>query len=229
MATEDGRGAGTSGSLPRVVPRTYRADVYAGLRHAILDGTLAPGAPLVERRISEEMGVSRAPVREALRKLEEDGLVVTIPYKGTYVTRVTPEVMDEILSLRTVLEVYAALRALPRLEPAGLERLRALVDDMEQAGEHDEPERLDELHTQFHRALYEQAGSGLLLQFWGMMETQLHLYSRVHQRAYESLREYAAAHRVLVQALEWGNPELVRERVLAHLGAKTDVLLRRPR
>jgi DNA-binding GntR family transcriptional regulator len=223
MPSEDGH------VLPRVVPRTYRSDVYQGLRQAILEGTLPPGAPLVERRISEEMGVSRAPVREALRQLEDEGLVVTIPYKGTYVTRVTPEVMDEILSLRTVLEVYALERALPRLKSEGVEPLRELIGEMERAGESDDPERLDELHNQFHRTLYERAGNGLLLQFWASMESQLRLYSRVHQRAYTTLREYASAHRSLVEALESGDLGKARQRVLEHLGEKTAGLLSRSR
>lgn len=218
------RGSQRSG-LPRVVPRTYRSDVYQGLRQSILDGSLPAGAALVERRISDEMGVSRAPVREALRKLEEDGLVVTIPYKGSYVTRVTPEAMDEILSLRSVLEVYAVERALPRLKADGLRRLQSVVEQMEDAGERDDPERLDDLHSRFHRMLYERAGNALLLQFWGSMEAQLRLYARIHQRMYESLREYASAHRELVEALAGGEPDTVRQRVLSHLGHKTELLL----
>jgi DNA-binding GntR family transcriptional regulator len=215
--------------LPRVVPRTYRSDVYNGLRQSILDGSLPPGAPLVERRISDEMGVSRAPVREALRKLEEDGLVVTIPYKGSYVTRVSPEAMDDILSLRTVLEVYAVERALPRLRPDGLKRLRGIVEQMEEAGAGEDPERLDDLHSRFHRMLYERAGNALLLQFWSSMESQLRLYSRVHQRMYASLHDYASAHRELCDALEAGHADEVRASVLAHVGHKTELLLPRVR
>lgn len=228
MSAERARPARHVGNgLPRLEPHTYRADVYASLKSAILDGTLGPGDALVERRISEEMGVSRAPVREALRKLEEDGLVVTIPYKGTYVTRVTPNAMEEILSLRSALEVYAALRSLPRLGDVGLGRLRGYVDEMESAGLADDSERLDDLHSVFHRAVYEAANNSLLLQFWASMEAQLRLYSRVHQRAYESLRDYAAAHRVLVDAFVSGDPERVRADVLEHLGARTEVLLHR--
>lgn len=218
---------GVTNGLPRLAPRTYRADVYASLKAAILDGSLGPGDALVERRISEEMGVSRAPVREALRRLEEDGLVVTIPYKGSYVTRVSPTAMEEILSLRSALEVYAAARALPRLEHDGLARLDLIVDEMEAAGAAEDAERLDDLHAQFHRAVYEMASNSLLLQFWGSMESQLRLYSRVHQRAYESLRDYATAHRELVQAFASGDADLVRSRVLDHLGARTEPLLHR--
>ncbi|GAC1325901.1 MAG: hypothetical protein NVSMB2_24700 [Chloroflexota bacterium] len=75
--------------------------------------------------------------------------------------------------------------------------------------------------------MYEQAANSLLLQFWGSMEAQLRLYSRVHQRAYESLREYALAHRVLVDAFASGDADRVRAEVLEHLGARTDVLLHR--
>jgi DNA-binding FadR family transcriptional regulator len=77
--------------------------------------------------------------------------------------------------------------------------------------------------------LYERAGNALLLQFWSSMESQLRLYARIHQRMYESLREYASAHRELCDALEAGEADEVRERVLTHLGHKTELLLPRAR
>src|SRR5207302_6083210 len=101
--------------FPRLKPRPYRFDVVALIRQAILNGSLRAGAPLVEAQLAQEMGVSRAPIREALLKLGEQGLVVNIPYRGTYVTEVSPHRIRDIISLRAVLETLAAERSLPAL------------------------------------------------------------------------------------------------------------------
>src|SRR5262245_58408429 len=82
--------------LARLAPRVYGRDATAAIRRAILSGAFPPGSPLVERRIAEEMGVSRGPVREALHKLEEEGLVVTTPYKVTQVAEVGVKRIQEI-------------------------------------------------------------------------------------------------------------------------------------
>jgi DNA-binding GntR family transcriptional regulator len=224
-----------AGRLQRLEPRTFGRDVAAQLRAAILDGTLRSGSPLVERRIAQDMGVSRAPVREALRKLEEEGLVVTFPYRGTYVTQVTPRMVDEILSLRTVLDGFALERALPQLATRGVARLQDLLGQMVEAAARDDQDELVELHMAFHRTFYELADHELLLQFWKMMESQLRLYDRVHQQAYQSLEQYVAAHREIVELVS--EPDLyqlrlmlprLRQQFIAHITENVTELLPRP-
>src|SRR5437763_7354874 len=105
----------TSSRLARLTPRVYRLDAIAAIRRAILDGVFPPGSPLVERRIADEMGISRGPVREALHRLEQEGLVVTTPYKVTQVAEVGPKRIQEITALREVVEPLAVRQALPRL------------------------------------------------------------------------------------------------------------------
>ena len=222
-------GESPSAGLRRLSPRTYGRDVAASLRAAILNGTLRSGAPLVERRLADELGVSRAPVREALRVLEEEGLVVTFPYKGTYVRQVTPRTVDEILSLRGVLEGFAAERALPRLVEEHGERLRTLLDQMSRAAADGDEDALVELHMAFHRTFYELSDHSLLLQFWTIMETQLRLYDRVHQQAYASLEQYVQAHvgiadLVSAEGAERLLPQL-RHLLVEHITEKVEELL----
>src|SRR5579862_6119542 len=135
--------------FPRLSPRTYHQDVVASIRAAIHEGTLQGGTPLVERRIAEDMGISRAPVREALRQLEEEGLVVNIPFKGWYVTEVTPKTMEEIVSLRKAVESFAAERATVLAKAPDLTALRRLFGEMEDAAKRDAADELLELHLQF--------------------------------------------------------------------------------
>jgi DNA-binding GntR family transcriptional regulator len=213
------------GMFGRLAPRTFRGDVAASIRAAILDGTLRSGAPLVERRIAQEMGVSRAPIREALRLLEEEGLVVTFPYKGTYVTQVSPRMVDEILSVRTALDAFAADRAQPRLWDHGTQRLTQLQQQLVAAAESGDEDELVELHLAFHRAFYELADHDLLLQFWTTMESQMRLYDRVHQRAYSSLQEYAAAHQRIVEVLASGDLEDLKRVLVEHITENVSQLL----
>jgi DNA-binding GntR family transcriptional regulator len=209
----------------KLTPRTFRRDVAASIRAAILDGTLRSGAPLVERRIAQEMGVSRAPIREALRLLEEEGLVVTFPYKGTYVTHVSPRMVDEILSLRTALDAFAAERALPRLRHDGARHMTRLQRQLLAAAERADEDELVELHLAFHRAFYELADHDLLLQFWTTMESQMRLYDRVHQRAYASLQEYAEAHQRIVDVLATGNLTDLKKILVEHITENVSQLL----
>src|ERR1700755_86071 len=81
--------------------------VLAQIRQAILSGDLPAGSQLREAHIAEEMGISRSPVREALSRLEEEGLVEKVPFKGAYVASVSPETIAEIAAIRTLIEPYA--------------------------------------------------------------------------------------------------------------------------
>lgn len=211
--------------FPRLSPRTYHQDVAKSIRAAVNDGTLTGGTPLVERRIAEDMGISRAPVREALRQLEEEGLVVNIPFKGWYVTEVSPKAMEEIVSLRTAVESFAAERATVLAKPRDLEALRRLFGEMQRAADADAADELLELHLQFHRRFYELAGHDLLLQVWRTMEGQLRLYLRLHQLTYDTLPHYVKAHRPILNALAARDADALKIAIADHLGEHTDQLI----
>ncbi len=211
--------------FPRLSPRTYRQDVVASIRAAIHDGTLQGGTPLVERRIAEDMGISRAPVREALRQLEEEGLVVNIPFKGWYVTEVTPKAMEEIVSLRRVVEAFAAERTVELAKPADVRSLQRLHTEMETAANKDDADQVLELHLRFHGHFYELAGHDLLRQVWTTMESQLRLYLRLHQLTYDTLPHYVEAHRPIVDALAARDVEALKSAITDHLAEHTDQLI----
>jgi DNA-binding GntR family transcriptional regulator len=211
--------------FPRLSPRTYRQDVVQSIRAAISEGTLTGGTPLVERRIAEDMGISRAPVREALRQLEEEGLIVNIPFKGWYVTEVTPKAMAEIVSLRRVVEAFAAERAAEFVKPAEMRELQRLHAEMERAAAKDDPDGLLELHLRFHGRFYELAGHDLLRQVWTTMESQLRLYLRLHQLTYDTLPHYVEAHRPILDALLARDAEALKAAITEHLGEHTEQLI----
>jgi DNA-binding GntR family transcriptional regulator len=207
----------TTGRLTRLAPRVYRHDATEALRKAILEGVFPPGTALVERRIADELGVSRGPVREALRKLEEEGLVVNTPHKITQVAEVGPARIREITALREALEPLAVKLALGRIRREGLPELRLLLDDMRSAGARGERDTLIELHLAFHRTYYAMADNELLLQVWTLMEGQTRLHLHVHQLPTATLSEYAEHHQELLEAFEHGSTREITAAVTRHV------------
>jgi DNA-binding GntR family transcriptional regulator len=207
----------TPNRLSRLTPRIYRFDAIDAIRRAILDGVFPPGSPLVERRIADEMGISRGPVREALHRLEQEGLVVTTPYKVTQVAEVGPKRIQEITALREVVEPLAVRQALPRLRRDELAELKRLLADMRSAGARGERDNLIELHLAFHRSYYEMADNDLLLQLWTLMEGQTRLYLHVHHLAPETLTDYAEHHQELLHAFETGSLDEIDTAVAQHV------------
>jgi DNA-binding GntR family transcriptional regulator len=203
--------------LARLTPRVYRLDAVAAIRRAILDGVFPPGSPLVERRIADEMGISRGPVREALRKLEEEGLVVTTPYKVTQVAEVGPKRIHEITALREALEPLAARQTLARARPEALQEMHRLLGEMRVAGAAGERDTLIELHLAFHRTYYAMADNSLLAQVWTLMEGQTRLYLHVHHLPTETLSDYAEHHQELLQAFEGGLTDEIDTAVRQHV------------
>src|SRR5205823_13775688 len=116
--------------LTRLQQRTTPDTVADTLREAILDGSLPAGSQMREVHVAAELGISRAPLREALRRLEEQGLVVKIPFRGTFVTEVSEESIHDIARLRSVLEPWAIGQGLQTLQGERLRDLRALVTQL---------------------------------------------------------------------------------------------------
>jgi DNA-binding GntR family transcriptional regulator len=211
--------------LARLTPRIYRLDALAAIRRAILDGIFPPGSPLVERRVANEMGISRGPVREALHKLEEEGLVVTTPYRVTQVAEVGPQRIHEITALREALEPLAVSQTLARFRAQALAELRRLLNEMQSAGAAGERDNLIELHLAFHRTYYAMAENSLLLQVWTLMEGQTRLYLHVHHLPSETLSDYADHHVELFRALESQSPDGIDAAVRQHVARVRSRLL----
>jgi DNA-binding GntR family transcriptional regulator len=133
------------GSLSRVVSEQIRG--------RILDGTLKPGERLVEDRLSAELGVSRVPVREALRSLSAEGLVTLLPRRGATVVEVTPESVAELVEVRALLEGLNAKLAAQRHDPEIIEQLKDTLARGNQAAKTGTAEELAHLNAEFHERL----------------------------------------------------------------------------
>ncbi|MEM8729086.1 MAG: GntR family transcriptional regulator [Pseudomonadota bacterium] len=191
-----------------------RVQVADRLRNAILSGRLRPGMGLVETALAEQMNVSRAPIREAIQILENDGLVETIAYKGKRVKPLTAREVGETYSLREVFEVMAVRRVLDN--GASLDVLRKHCDEMTAAAEADDFEALIAADEAFHHALIRLADHDLLLASWKNLYLRIHQIMALRNRDERNLKEVAGNHPPIVQAIADGNADRAIELISEH-------------
>lgn len=200
-----------------VEQRTTTPDgVYRVLRDAILNGTVPPGGQLREAHIATDLGISRSPLREALTRLEEEGLVVKIPFRGAFVAEVSAQDIAEITSLRRLVEPYAAELSAEALRGPERARLMQTIEVLHHATrKNDIPTSID-AHLQFHRLFYECSGHGILQSMWSGWETKLRLYLTVDHRSYSDLHEIAVEHEALATLALEGDIDVFGRELARH-------------
>jgi DNA-binding GntR family transcriptional regulator len=198
--------------------RTMADNVFETVRHAILAGSFAPGSQLREAQMAAELGTSRAPLREALKRLEEEGLVVRIPFRGAFVAEVSAQAVSEIESLRVVLEPHAIEIALPVLATAaGRRELVEAVKTLAVRTREGDLAGSIESHLAVHRALYRAGGNSALFDIWQSWEAQLRLYLAVDHRSFAALTDVAKEHQRLLASIESGDLDRIRADVATHI------------
>src|SRR5262249_27549882 len=140
--------------------------VYEHLRVAIITAALPPGQKLIELEIAAQMGTSQAPVREALQRLEREGLVERQARSATFVSSISTNEMFELFSVRSSIEGFAIQRTVKKITPAQCDLLERLIEQMAQAGSRKDMATLAEYDMQFHRHLVEWSESAGLLRVW---------------------------------------------------------------
>lgn len=187
--------------------------VTSALRELILAGEFEPGAPLRQRDIAARLGVSATPVREALRRLESEGVVRIDPHRGATVAESSLGPVEENALIRAALESLAVEMAAERITPAQLDRVEAINSRIAALGEGDE--RYGSLNRDFHFAIYEAVGSPVLLSL-------MRLLWRSMPEGPKVLRSHAASveeHTLLVSALRAGDggraSRLIRRHIVA--------------
>ncbi|MDQ0340778.1 DNA-binding GntR family transcriptional regulator [Caldalkalibacillus uzonensis] len=168
------------------------------LREAILKGDFQPGERLVQDELAQELGVSRMPVREALRQLESEGLVVLEPHKGAIVKMLSLHEVEEIYTLRAMLESLALEKSIPLLTTEDIAELEHLLHKME--GGKDNAHQFIEANMQFHRLLFKgcswQRLKGLIRSLSHgvpnytpfLLEGQIHLSNQEHRAIVEAIK-----------------------------------------
>jgi DNA-binding GntR family transcriptional regulator len=197
--------------------RTTTPDgVYAVLRAAILDGTVPAGGQLREAHIAADLGISRSPLREALTRLEEEGLVVKIPFRGAFVVEVSARDVADIASIRVLVEPYAAELSAEALRGPERPGLMRTIEELHRATEkNDIPASID-AHLRFHRLFYDLSEHGILQSLWNGWETKLRLYLSTDHRSYSDLHELAVEHEKLAAVALEGDTDAFRQELANH-------------
>lgn len=156
-------------SAPHAAPtgrRVFREEIKDFLVEAILSGDLQPGDRIVETRVAQQLGVSQAPVREALRDLALIGFVTSLPFRETRVRQIADEDLVEIYAIRAALEGVAARAAATHIDQPTLARLDDLLDAMRKAAARDDQRAFAEADIAFHHLILEASGNRALSQLW---------------------------------------------------------------
>lgn len=210
------------------VERTnLRKLVHERVRQAILNGELAPGERFTETQLAEGLGTSRAPVREALRELEQESLIVPSGQRGYELRPVTPRDVEELCLLRVALERLAASMFSTRADDRDLARLQGIVDDMKTLDDKPRSQRRrDELDAEFHQQLVIASQHELLLRTWLTMRDRLTLAMRAVNLAWPVSPGFVQSHQKVVDALASGDPEKAQLAIERHIQDGVQKLLR---
>jgi DNA-binding GntR family transcriptional regulator len=191
---------------------TLRAEAFRAIRREILAGKLAPGTKLVEAELASRLGVSRNPIREAIGRLEQQGLVVSIPNRGTFIAQPTPEQVQDMFLLRAHLEHLALRLAFAHWHPAKFEPVGRVVEQMMHlvaTAKHLDDDVWGEfslLDTEFHTCLVEASNSTALLRAWetAAPTDMIFLYDRTRTVAFSraELEGMAERHRRVLHTLQ---------------------------
>lgn len=209
-----------NGKFARLPERATTPDgVYRVLRAAILDGTVPPGGQLREAQIAGDLGISRSPLREVLTKLDEEGLIVRVPFRGAFVAEVSAQDVAEITSLRLRVEPYAAELSLSAVRGPQRRALTKTTEDLRRATKKkDIPASID-AHLQFHRLFYDLSGHGALRSLWNGWESKLRLYYIIDTDSYSDLSDLAVAHERLADVVLEGDIDGFQQELARHFQA----------
>src|SRR5215212_893816 len=205
-------------TLPRISDDSRRHRVVAALRGEIVAGRLKPGDKLVESELSERMGVSRGPVREALRQLEQEGLVLLSPYRSTEVLGISQEEVEQVLvPIRLILERFAFSHALRRMNEEDFDRLEGLIREMSVAAERGDLDGIVETDVGFHEFVISKSGQPHCLQIWRAIIPRVRAYFYSDGLWRQNSEEVIDEHRELLLVLRTRDEARVLTEVDKHI------------
>ena len=159
-----------------ISPHLLSGQALARLRDAILDGSLEPGRELNQVALARQLGTSRGTLRAALSKLEAEGLVINVPYRGSHVTDLSPKLMRDLYGLRTAIEAHALRLAVPRCTDADLAHCSQLVEEMRRVVVDGTVQAVIDCDLALHRHFVALSGNEMLLQTWSRIQLRLRRY-----------------------------------------------------
>ena len=208
---------GSPGEFKRL---SLRDAVIERMKQAIIKGELVDGQKVTELELAEWLGVSRGLVREVIRELENAGILVNIPYRGTFVRSLTSERINELYTLRSLLEEYAIELAVERASDEELIQLREIATMMTHYARAGDANLLVETDLQFHLAIYGMSKHQMLIDTLERLSGQTHLFIQATKAMYaifSTLEDAANSHLVIIEALEKRDSSWARSVIRKHI------------
>jgi len=208
------------------LPRCLVEDIAAHLSDEIIEGKIQPGQQIIEADLQRTLGVSRAPLREALLKLEGQGLVKIIPRKGTFIRPITPRLIRESFTVRAWLEGLSARLTSARPDPARCDQFDVILADMGRLAAQKDFKAYFHRHGDFHRVFIEGSDNKTLMERIGVMRREslwlsysITYFEHHHQASQET-------HKRIIALFRKGDPDCVELAVRSHILEATDAYVR---
>jgi DNA-binding GntR family transcriptional regulator len=191
--------------------------VFNTLRQAILKGELAPGERLMEIQLAERLGVSRTPIREAIRKLELEGLVLMIPRKGAEVAKISEKSLRDVLEVRRSLEELAIELACQRMTPEAVEELEKKQEEFKEAVEQGNPMEIAETDEAYHDVIYKGTCNDRLVQMINNLREQMYRYRLEYIKDEDKRQILLLEHDNILRAVRQRKVQEAKEAMREHI------------
>ncbi|NLX77764.1 MAG: GntR family transcriptional regulator [Clostridiaceae bacterium] len=201
--------------------------IFNTLRDAIVSGELKPGERLMEVTLAEKMGVSRTPVREAVRRLEMEGLVTMTPRKGTHVAEITVKDIMDVLEVRAALDKLATRLAAERAKPETLRQLENIHKQYIACLQKENISGAIKKDVEFHEVIYNAAGNAKLTNVAGNLREQIYRFRVLYLKDFSNAEEVLKEHRAILKAMQEKDAELAGKLAEEHIVHQQETIIQR--
>lgn len=203
--------------------------VFNTLRQAILTGELKPGERLMEIHLANRLGVSRTPIREAIRKLELEGLVTMIPRRGAEVAQITEKSMNDVLEVRRALDVLCVELACDRISDEELEKLKNACSSFEQAVKTKDAKKIAQADVTLHDIIVHATGNQRLIQLVNNLSEQMYRYRFEYIKDFSQHERLVEEHRIIYESIVKKDKETAAREAKTHIDNQKKAIIRQIR
>ena len=206
--------------------KPLREMVYEELKMQILKGSIIPGTRMMEVELAEEMGVSRTPIREAIRKLEKEGLVTIEPRRGAYASMISTEDMVEILEVRQDLEGLAAYFAASRMSDEQMAELKEVSNNYNEAVKRGKMEDMIKYDTRFHHIIVESCRNKILVQMIEQLQELVLRFRYIYYDNFRRAENMPEEHEAIMAAISEGDADKARAAADIHIDRLKELVMK---
>lgn len=203
--------------------------VFNTLRQAILTGELKPGERLMEIHLANRLGVSRTPIREAIRKLELEGLVIMIPRRGAEVAQITEKSMNDVLEVRRSLDALCAELACDRISPEELEELRLASQKFEEMVKTKDLKKIVQADVALHNIIVQATRNQRLVQLINNLSEQMYRYRFEYLKDYSQHEKLVQEHKIIYESIVAKDKESAGKAAMIHIDNQEKAIIQKIR